>query len=60
MSKYNKYVPGTDINKRAYYWNITYPSYMEKISTIVYLMEDFEKNYCYVEATYVLSGTVNK
>jgi hypothetical protein len=33
---------------------------MEKISTIVYLMEDFEKNYCYVEATYVISGTVNK
>ena len=60
MSKFDKYDPGKYISKRAYSWNITYPSYMEKISTMVYLMEDFEKNYCYVEATYVLSGTVNK
>ena len=36
MSKFDKYDPGKDISKRAYSWNITYPSYMEKISTMVY------------------------
>jgi len=60
MSKFDKYNPGKEISKRAYSWNIAYPAYMSKVSTMVYLLEDFEKNYCYVEATYVLSGMVNK
>jgi hypothetical protein len=59
MSKFDNYDPGKDISKTAYSWNIVYPSYMSKVSTMVYLLEDFEKNYCYVEATYVISGTVN-
>ncbi len=53
MSKFDKYQPGTDISKRAYSWNIVYPPYMAKMASIVYNLEDFEKNYAYVEAVFV-------
>ena len=67
MNKFNKYDPDCSDNnyrkgmsKRSYYSNIIYPSYMAKISTMTYLIEDFEKDYCYVDATYIFSGMVNK
>ncbi len=53
MSKFDKYEAGKDISKRAYSWNIMYPEYMAKMSSLVYNLEDFEKNYAYVEAVFI-------
>ena len=33
--------------------NIMYPEYMAKMSSLVYNLEDFEKNYAYVEAVFI-------
>ena len=48
-SEYNK-----QLTKKSYYRNIRYPSYMAKVATITYLLEDLENDYCFVDATYVI------
>ncbi len=53
--KYNK-----NLSTKTYYRNLRYPPYMAKISTLTYLLEDFERNYCFVDATYVIPHQIDK
>lgn len=47
-----EYIP--ELANKTYYRNLRYPSYMAKIATLTYLLEDLENDYCFVDATYVI------